>query len=114
MSPTEEEMVLHQALAIVGAERDKLKREREIIADIGFDVGHNWRDLSEEVREQIMEVIGGSRGLVNYIIRWAGEFDVFWEALPENDVRRQDYISEVDDFANGKFSAMVAEIRLGE
>lgn len=101
-------------LRAVTAERDKLSREREIIADIGFSVGYKWRDLSEEVREQIVEAIEGSRGMVDNIVRWASEFDVFWEALPEFDDRRQDYISKIEDFANEKFSAMVAEIRLGE
>lgn len=104
---------LAQHIKGLAAERDKLNREQEIIADIGFHVGYKWRGLSEDVRNQIMDAIEGSRGLVEHIIRWAGEFDVFWEALPENDERRENYISEVDDFANEKFSAMVAEIRLG-
>lgn len=104
---------LNDVVRELTAERDKLKREQEVLADIGFHVGHRWRELSVEVRSQIMDATEGSRGLVDNMIRWAGEFDVFWEALPEDDDRRENYISEVDDFANEKFSAMVAEIRLG-
>lgn len=96
----------------MNAEADRLERTQEIIADVAFAGGMYWARLSEDVREQISDAIDGSRGLMQKFVAWATEFDVFWEALDEDDDRRHNYITEVDDFAIGKINAMVAEIRL--
>ena len=93
--------------------RDALARQQEIIADIGFNAGYHWHSVSEEARGDLIDHLDGSRGLMEKIIDWAREFDAFWEALPENDGRRENYISEVDEFAEQKLKTMIAEIRLG-
>jgi hypothetical protein len=92
-------------------DREKaLKRQQEIIADIGFEVGHIWRPLDIELCQAIMDKHEGSRGLMELVVDWAKEFDVFWEALPEDDERRDNYISEVSNFAVEKFNALVKEV----
>lgn len=97
----------------LGDVRDRelaLKRQQEIIADISFHVGHRWHGLHEHVRQYIMDDVNGSRGLMERAVDWAEEFDRFWEALPEDDSRREDYISEVDEFASKKFDELYLRV----
>lgn len=99
---------------IVLVERvDALTRQQEIIADIGFSMGHHWHSVSEKVRGGLMDHLEGSRGLMEKAVEWAVEFDTWWEALPEEDDRRQNYISEVEEFAGKKMKTLIAEFRLG-
>ncbi len=98
-------------LAQIAPENDPtlpLLRRQEIIADIGFEMGARWGDIDVDVRCKIMEAHGGSRGLMQELNLWAVEFDAFWEALPEHDDRREDYITEIDNFACKKMNEMVA------
>jgi hypothetical protein len=94
----------------VSAKLAKAVRMREIIADISFYVGHRWHGLTETVREYIMDDVNGSRGLMERAVDWAEEFDRFWEALPEDDERRENYISEVDEFASSKFDELYLRV----
>jgi hypothetical protein len=97
----------------LGDVRDRelaLKRQQEIIADISFYVGHRWASLTDTVREYIMDDVNGSRGLMDRAVDWAVEFDAFWEALPEDDERRENYIGEVDEFASSKFDELYLRV----
>lgn len=96
----------------MNTEAERLERQQEIIADIAFNGGMYWQRLGSETANQVSEAIEGSRGLMQKFVQWAGEFDAFWEGLDDNDDRRQNYITEIDDFAIGKINAMIAEIRL--
>lgn len=111
MTLDDDVMATHAKVADLTAERDALKRQRKILTDIGFICGSHWAGLSEATREALSEKLDGSRGLVAQIIEWAVEFDVYWEALPVHE-RRDNYISEVDDFAEAKFKTLVVETRL--
>ncbi len=93
-------------------ERDALLRQQEIISDISYTGGYSWHSVSEDVREALMDELNGSRGLHEKFVEWAKEFDALWEALPEDDDRRQNYIAEVDNFAQAKFDGLVATVRL--
>lgn len=94
----------------LGQEVEALRRQQEIIADIGWTVGYNWQPIDEKLRGQIMDAVEGSRGLMEKCTDWAKEFDAIWEAKDKD--KREDYISEVDEFATEKFRGLVAEVRL--
>lgn len=96
----------------MNATAERLERMQEIIADIAFVGGSYWNRLDTEVASRISDATEGSRGMMRRFVEWAGEFDAMWEALDEDDERRENYIGEVDDFAHMKINAMVAEIQL--
>lgn len=85
-----------------------LLRKQEIIADIGFEVGYAWATTSDEICSQLIDDLEGSRGLMQKVIEWANEFDLFWEGLADNDPRRENYIPEICQFSIDKFTKMVA------
>lgn len=94
------------------AEREALLRQREILADIAFQSGSEWIFLNADIRTALMEELEGSRGLKDKLYEWAVKFDAFWETLPENDPRREDYITEIDTFAREQMAGLVATVRL--
>jgi hypothetical protein len=94
------------------AECDALKRQQEILAFIAFEVGYRWHSVGDVAHDEIMNALEGSVGMMQKAVEWAKEFDAFWEARPDDDERKQDFIGEVSEFAGGKFDAMVAQIRL--
>lgn len=91
-------------------ERDALIRQREILSDIAFNSGFAWRSISTEVRSQVMDALLGSRGLHEKFIEWAIEFDKEWES--RRDDGREDYYTDIDNFAADKLAQLVASIRL--
>lgn len=96
------------------ARYDTLYRQQEILCDITWQCSSMWRDVTEPVRSDLMDYLNGSRCLTDKMVEWAGEFDAWWEALPEDNPRREDYYVEIEQFAERKFKALLAEVRLGE
>jgi hypothetical protein len=86
-----------------------LMRKQELIADIGFEVGHWWERTTNSGCSKIMEHCDGSRGLMQLVVEWAGEFDTFWEALDEDDDRRENYIEEIVNFTAKKIAALALD-----
>lgn len=101
--------MLKEAIASIDQNRQQASRAHEIIADLAFDLGNRWRDMQVASCQGIMDHVGGSRGLMDWIVGCAHEFDALWEALPPDDERRDDYIGEVDAFANKKFAELKLE-----
>jgi hypothetical protein len=100
---------LNRELIVQRAKLAKAMRMQEIIADIGFYVGHRWRTLHIDICQKILEPIEGTRGLMDLIVQWASEFDAFWEELPQDDDRRENYIEVVDDFAAKRLDKLIEE-----
>jgi hypothetical protein len=103
---------LCMTIIALGDVRDRelaLKRQQEIIADFSFSMGHLWRPLHIDTCQKIMDHVEGSFGLHQRVIEWAKEFDTYWEALPEEDDRRHDFLGETDAFFTKKFEALKAE-----
>jgi hypothetical protein len=88
-------------------QQKQAQRVHEIIADLAFDLGHRWRDMPVASCQGIMDHVGGSRGLMDWLVGCAHEFDTLWEAKPEDE--QEDYIGEVDAFANRKFAELKLE-----
>jgi len=101
-----------ECVTAVLMEREALLRQREIISSIAFEVGHKWSQYNEDVRKALMEDLEGSRGLHDKFVEWSIEFDKFWEALPEGDPRRENYIIEIDDFTLDKLNGLIVMTRL--
>ena len=80
-------------------------RQREIIFDLAFYVGHAWRALDTTVASAVMDKVEGSRGLFVLVEEWALEFDAEWEKRPESG--KEDYMSDIDAFAAKKFAELI-------
>jgi hypothetical protein len=102
---------LKAAVAAIEQNRQQAQRVHEIIADLAFDLGHTWRGMHSADCGAIMDHVGGSRGLMDWVIGCAHEFDALWEAMPADDERREDYISEIDAFGRSKLGLLQEEAR---
>lgn len=78
----------------------------EVIYDISFNFGHILHSFDRS--GPLMDMLEGSRGLKDRIIAWAHEFDDAWFKRPEGE--REEYLSEVDEFADKKWRALLAEL----
>jgi hypothetical protein len=94
----------------VSAKLSQMVRMQEIIADIGFYVGHRWRTLHVIPSQAILDCLHGSRGLMDEVVIWAKEFDAYWEALPEDHDDRENYIEVVESFAGRKFDELLVKV----
>lgn len=83
---------------------DELQRQQEMIHNISFRFGLEWAKLEEEFRSKVMDHVDGSRGLKDYIVLWAKQFDRNWEDGME------DYIGKIDDFAVAKFQQLCGDV----
>ncbi|BDD79867.1 hypothetical protein [Burkholderia phage FLC9] len=89
-----------------------LQRQQEILFDISMDVGVLWNKLSKARGEELMDMVGGSRGMFDHVKAWVDEFDAAWEARDEDN--REDYLYHVSEFTRVKFEELETRaIRLG-
>lgn len=81
------------------------QRKQEIIFDLSMELGMLWEKQTHKFCQSAMDIVNGSRGLFDMVMRWVEEFDQMWEALPKG--HDEDYISEVRGFAHMKLAAFV-------
>lgn len=102
----------HQGVDELHAQIEGYQRREEILTDIAFNCGIHWSRINAKLGGELMDHLDGSRGLHERFVQWAREFDAWWEALDEEDDRRENYLIEIDRFAKQKFDAMVVEAKL--
>lgn len=86
---------------------EKYRRLQEIIFDISFNLGCDWKALDVDFRGQIMNRVNGSRGLSDLVQQWADEFDTVWETRLSND--EHDYIEDIGNFTYEKLGQLCGE-----
>ena len=103
---------IREEMRQVQTKLDAYKRREEILSDVSFNAGYAWNSISNPVRIQVMDELQGSRGLHELFIKWAHEFDAYWEALDHRDPRKEDYFTEIDTFVSEKMNVLIVQIRL--
>lgn len=91
------------------SERDALRRQQEILIDLGFGLGNHWAQMDTKLTSDLMDMVEGSRGLADRVKAWAVEFDKDWEARPED--QKQDYLIDIDKFGDDKLDALLEELK---
>ena len=100
-----------QAIDVAAIKVYKAERQQEIISYIAFNLGLAWRHrLDVPTQKSIMDNLDGSPGLMDRVIESARKFDEFWEALPEHDERRENYIGEVSNWADKLLEELLKEV----
>lgn len=78
----------------------------ETLADISFEFGRSWARLSDAVRKQIMDDIGGPRALIRLALEWADEF----QENDRPDEENYDYEKIVAEFSTTRFNGFVSDM----
>lgn len=68
----------------------------EVLFDMSFALGIRWPQVPLIVRENLMDLLQGSRGLYDWVMHEATTFEEMWVALGEGDASKEDYYGEVD------------------
>ncbi|RQT19423.1 hypothetical protein DF044_01810 [Burkholderia contaminans] len=93
-------------------EHPALLRKQEIIFDLSFTLGNRWHTFSDQLTGDILDHYDGSRGLSDLVKTWADEFDADWES--RSDDEQQNYLGDVDEFANRKIAELVDSVKRPE
>lgn len=81
----------------------------EVIFDMSFALGNEWTRIAPAYREALMDRLGGSRGLYDWIHTQATAFEAMWVALDEEDDRREDYYGEVNTWFHRACDELILE-----
>lgn len=81
----------------------------EVIFDMSFQMGQVWKDVPEVVRENLMDMLNGSRGIFDWVESQAIAFEGMWVTLDEEDPRFSAYYEEVDEWFTKAFDKLVLE-----
>ena len=92
----------------MGTDRDLLNSAyAEVLFDISFNVGNKYHELTGQQASDLMDMLNGSRGLMERIKDWTLEFQDAWD---ERTDEKEDYLSDIDAFADKKWDELKAEL----
>lgn len=83
----------------------------EVLFDMSFQMGPDWMEVREADRDKILDMLGGSRGLYDWVLDEATAFENMWVNLDEDDPRLERYYEEVDAWFIKAFDKLVVRAR---
>lgn len=83
-----------------------LARQRAIMFDVAFRMGHRWASMKHDDAMGIMRDLDGPDGIRKLASEWVSEFDHHWSVLPAE--AHGGYAEEINDYTHEQIDRLIA------